>query len=181
VNITGVFEKYVAGCDRQSFVYELNKYGGLKSTIEKLTQESDSLRKEVDSLQTQERDLNANNQRIITCLVHSRHTFDFLYGSVNSLRNEILGMVSIAAYMIYLMKLQFEHIENLKSNYTVGGGDEFASLTRAYKGDNTVSMQEIKKDVIKAIEVMQSKLDVNDVLTERLSNARLALMDNANN
>ena len=42
-------------------------------------------------------------------------------------------------------------------------------------------MQEIKKELIKAIEVMQSKLDVNDILSETLSNARLALADNANN
>jgi hypothetical protein len=91
-----------------------------------------------------------------------------LHGSVNSLRNEILGLVSTAAYITYLMKLQSEHIENLKLNYTVGCVDVFASLTRAYKGDKTVPMLEIKKEVIKAIEVMQGKLDVNDILMHDL-------------
>jgi hypothetical protein len=66
-------------------------------------------------------------------------------------------------------------------NYAVGRSDEFGSLTRAYKGEEPVSIQEIKKEVIKAIEVMQSKLDVNDALSKILSNALLALMDKANN
>ena len=136
INIAAVFEKYVAGIDRQSFVSELDKYGGLKSTIQKLSKESDELRKEVGSLQTQKRDLNMDNQRILSSLVHSRHTFDFLHGSVNSLRNEILGLVSIAAYITYLMKFRsLNHFQNLRLNYTSGAGDEFASLTRAYKGE----------------------------------------------
>jgi hypothetical protein len=42
-------------------------------------------------------------------------------------------------------------------------------------------MQDIKKEVIKAIEVMQSKLDATDSLTEILSKTRVALMDKANN
>ena len=81
INIAAVFEKYVAGIDRQSFVSELDKYGGLKSAIQKLTKESERLRKEVGLLQTQKRDLNADNQRILSSLVDSRHTFDFLHGS----------------------------------------------------------------------------------------------------
>jgi hypothetical protein len=174
VNIAAVFEKYVAGIDRQSFVSELNKYGGLKSAIEKLTKESHRLRKEVNSLQTQERDLNANNQRILTTLVHSRHTVDFLHGSVSALRNEILGMVSVAAYITYLMQLRFEYYQNLESNH-VTRRDEFVSLTRACIGEEPVSVQEIKKELIKAIEVMQSKLDVNDKLGEILSSTILAL------
>jgi hypothetical protein len=40
----------LAGIDRQSFVFELVKYGGLKAEIEKLTKELDRLRKEVDLL-----------------------------------------------------------------------------------------------------------------------------------
>ena len=181
INIAAVFEKYVAGIDRQSFVSELDKYGGLKSSIQKLTKESNELRKEVDSLQTQKRDLNVDNHRMLSSLVDSRHTFDFLHGSVNSLRNEILELVLIAAYITYSMSLQFESFQNLRLNYTTDAGTEFASLTRAYKGDKTVSMQEIKKEVIKAIEVMQGKLEVNDKLSESLSSTRLALMDKADN
>jgi len=181
VNLAAIFEKYVAGIDRQSFTSELEMYGGLKSAIQKLTYESDRLRKELGSLQTKKRELSIHNQRIIFSLVDSRHTFDYLHGSVNSLKIEILRLVSIAAYITYIMKVQFEHLQNLKLNNVVGGGGEFVSLTKAYKGEVPTSIQEIKKDVIKAIEVLRSKLDVNDRLNEILSNARVALMDKHNN
>jgi hypothetical protein len=177
VNIAAVFEKYVAGIDRQSFVSELEVYGGLKSAIQKLSKQSDTMRMEVGLLQTQNRDLKTDNQRILSSLINSRNAFDFMHGLVNSLRNEILGLVSISGYIACSIKLQFEYFEKLKSN----NGDEFASLSRAYKGGDSVSIQEIKKELIKAIEVMQSKLQVNDRLTDVLSNARLALMDKANN
>jgi hypothetical protein len=78
------------------------------------------------------------------------------------------------------MNSQVEYLQNLKSNNVGRGADEFVSLTRAYNGDEQVSIQEIKKDMLKAIEVMQSKLDLNDRLRETLSNARLALKDDAN-
>jgi len=44
INTATVFEKYVAGIDRQSFASELKTYGGLKSAIQKLTKESDRMR-----------------------------------------------------------------------------------------------------------------------------------------
>ena len=46
-------------------------------------------------------------------------------------------------------------------------------------GEESVSIQEIKKELIKAIEIMQSKLQVNDRLTDVLSNALLVLKDKA--
>jgi hypothetical protein len=61
--------------------------------------------------------------------------------------------------------LQFEYLEKLKSN----NGDEFAVLGSAYKGEQSVSIQEIKKELIKPIENMESKLEV-DRLTGALSN-----------
>jgi uncharacterized coiled-coil DUF342 family protein len=181
VNIAAVFEKYVAGIDRQSFVTELDKYGGLKSAIQKFTNESDSLRKEVGSLETQRRELNTDNQRMLSNIVDSRHTFDYLHGRVDSLRNEILGLLSAAGCITYLIKLQFNYLEDLRLNYAVDGGDEFVSLTKAYKGEEPVTVQEMKKEVIKAIELLRSKLDVNNKLSEILYNTRLALMDKANN
>jgi hypothetical protein len=176
VNIAAWFEKYVAGINRRSFVSELDKYGGLKLAIQKLTKESDRLRKELGSLQTQSRDLSADNQRMLSSLVDSRQTFDFLRGSIDSLRNGILGLVSIAAFVSHSSKMQFDYLHNLKLNYG-GSRDGFVSLTKACNGEDSVSIQEIKKEVIKAIEVMQSKLDVNDTLSQILSNARLALME----
>ena len=135
------------------------------------------MRTELGSLQTQNRDLNADYQRIISSLVNSRYTLDFTQGYINSLRNEILGLVSISAYITCSIGLQFEYLE-LKAN---NEDDEFVSLRRASKGKKSVSIQEIKKELIKAIEVIQSKLEINDRLTDVLSSTRLALMEKANN
>ena len=64
----------------QSFVSELEAYGGLKSAIQELSKQADKMRMELGLLQTQNRDLNADNQRIVSSLVNSRHTFDFMQG-----------------------------------------------------------------------------------------------------
>jgi DNA-binding transcriptional MerR regulator len=165
INIATVFEKYVAGKDSESFVSELEHYGGLKSVIQELSKQADKMRMELGSLQTQNRDLNAHNQRIISSLVNSTYTLDFMQGYINSL-------YSISAYITCSIGLQFGYLEKLKSD----NGGEFTSLSRAYKGEGTVSIQEIKKELVKAIEIMQSKLDVNDRLTDVLSDTRLALI-----
>ncbi|HXX96275.1 MAG TPA: hypothetical protein VEL11_04055 [Candidatus Bathyarchaeia archaeon] len=174
INIAAVFEKYVAK-DRQSFVSELENYGSLKSAIQELSKQSKKMKMELNLLQTQNQDLNKDNQRILSSLINSRHTVDFLHGLVYSLRNEILGLVLISAYIACPTK-SLEYLENLKSNK----GDEFASLRRAYKGEEGVSTQEIKKELIRAIDVVQSKLEMNDRLVDVLSSTRLALMENAN-
>jgi hypothetical protein len=65
-----------------------------------------------------------------------------MQGLVNSLRGEIVGLVSISAYIICAIGLQFGYLEKLKSS----NGDGFA-LGSAYKGEETVSIQEIKKRI----------------------------------
>jgi len=62
--------------------------------------------------------------------------------------------------------LQFEYLEKLKSN----SGDGFGS-PRTHKGEESIPIQEIKKEEIKAIENIESKLGVTDRPTEALSNA----------
>ena len=102
-----LFKKYIPGKDRESFVSELEVFGGLKSAIQ-----------------------------VLSSLINSIHTVDFLHGLVNSLRNEILGLVLIAASIVCSTKLQFEYLE-LKAN---NEDDEFVSLRRAYKGEKNVSI-----------------------------------------
>jgi hypothetical protein len=177
INIAAIFEKYVAGKDRESFVFDLEVYGGLKSAIQGLSTQSEKMKMEVNLLQTQNQDLNKDNQRILSSLINSRHTVDFLHGLVYSLRNEILGLVLISAYIACPTKLQFEYLE-LKAN---NEDHEFLSLRRAYKGDKNVSVPAIKKDVIKAIDVIKGKLEINDKLVELLSSTGVALMENASN
>jgi prefoldin subunit 5 len=150
IDIAAVFEKYVAAKDRQSFISDLEQYGGLKSSIQELAKQSDKLRTEVSLLQTQNRDLNADNQRIISSLVHSEHTLDFMQGLVNSLRNEILGLASISAYIICSIVLQFKYLEKLRSNT----GNEFTSVSKAYKGEESVSTQQIKKELVRDTDIL---------------------------
>ncbi|MGB6528482.1 MAG: helix-turn-helix domain-containing protein [Candidatus Nitrosopolaris sp.] len=175
INIAAVFEKYVTRKDRQSFVSEVENYGSLKSAIQELSKQSEKMKMDLNLLQTQNQDLNKDNQRILSSLINSRNILDFLHGFVNSLRNEILGLVLIAACIACPTKLQFEYLE-LKAN---DEDHEFLSLRRAYNGDKNVSILEIKKDMIKAIDVIQSKLEINDKLVELLSSTRVALMENA--
>jgi hypothetical protein len=152
INVAAVFEKYAIAKDRESFVSDLEYYGGVKSAIQELSMQYDKMRMEVSMLETQNRNLNVDNQRLISSLVNSGHTFDFMS-------------------MSYSVGLQFEYLKKLESN----NGDEFAELGNAYKGEESVS-HETEKELIKPIENMENKLDVKERLTGALSNVRPALI-----
>ncbi|MGC2570278.1 MAG: hypothetical protein WA364_02110 [Candidatus Nitrosopolaris sp.] len=140
INIAAVFEKYVTDKDRQSFVSELESYSSLKSAIQELSKQYEKIRTELGSIQIQNRGLKADNQRISSSLVNSRHTFDIMQDSINSLRSEISGLVSISADITRSIGLQFEYLEKLKSNSCDGFGSP-----RTHKGEESVPIQEIKK------------------------------------
>jgi phage host-nuclease inhibitor protein Gam len=175
INVSGIFEKFVGGLERQSFISELEKYGSLRAVMERLAKDSQRLKKDICSLQTQKQDLEESNKKVLLSLAESRRIFYYMTCSVKSSRAEILGLVWIAASVAYLIKMQFENVESLKLKHTVDVSDEFDSLRRAYRGGQSVSIQAIKKEVIMAIEVMQSKLGVNDELSEILSKTLIAL------
>ena len=216
IDTAAIFERYSAGGggggggDIRSLIAQLDKYGGLKSAIQDLTQQEDKLTKEVSSLQAQKQDLQIENQTMMSSLITSSSRVDFLNGEIYSLKNEIMRLLSIAAFiiMIYLMRPQFRDLRELQLNSDddnasgAGGGGggvaglgeddnegEFASLIKAHKGE-AVPISEVKKGVTKAIEVMLSKLyyndnnnntdNTNDRLIAVLSNARLVLMGQEN-
>jgi len=108
INIANIFEKYVARKDGQSFVSDLENYGSLKSAIQELSKQYEKMKMEVNLLQTQNRDLNKDNQRINSSLANSRQAYV-------SLRSEIPELVSISADIRHSIGLQFEYIEKLKS------------------------------------------------------------------
>jgi predicted nucleic acid-binding Zn-ribbon protein len=121
INIAAIFEKYIAGKDRESFVSELQNYGCLKSATQELSKQYEKMKMEVNLLETQNRDSNKDNQRINSSLANSRHAFDFMQGLINSLRSEIPGLVSISADITRSIGLQFEYLEKLKSNILHSG------------------------------------------------------------
>ena len=47
INVASIFETYFTGIDRQSFISELDKYGGLKSAMQKLGEENKKLNDEI--------------------------------------------------------------------------------------------------------------------------------------
>ena len=71
--------------------------------------------------------------------------------------------ISISADITRSIGLQFEYLEKLKSN----SGDGFGS-PRTHKGEESVPIQEIKKEEINANE-NESKLGVTDRPAEALS------------
>lgn len=154
------------------FIAELDKYGSIKSTIEKLNHMEDKLRKDVASLEAQKQDLDKYNQTLLSNSVYSKQIIYFCRGLVDSYRNETVGLLSIVAFIMnFLLKPQFEELHNLN------GLGKFTPLLRAAKGE-AVPIIELKMAVIKAIEVIIDKLNANDdnKLVEILSELRLALM-----
>jgi len=70
--IVAIFENYVTDKERELFVSELEAYGGLKSALQELSKQAEKMRMEVSLLRAQNRDLNADNERIVSCLVLCR-------------------------------------------------------------------------------------------------------------
>jgi hypothetical protein len=172
INIAAIFERYAAGIDRHSFISDLEKYAGIKSAIQRLTQEADRLRKDAAWLKTQREALDLDNQRILSSSMCSRQIVSLLEGAAFSLRNEIIGLASICAFITHLLKPQFNDVQKLQSDHL----DEFAALSRSNKGE-AIPIKELKKAVSKAIEVLSSKIDPNDTLTSDLFNAYAALTE----
>jgi hypothetical protein len=156
-----MFEKYVAAAERQSFISDLQKYGGLKSAIQSLTQNLDTLGKEVALLKIQKEELHQDYQRTLSNSFHSRQIVNFLHGVAFSLRNDIMVLASIWAFIIYLLKSQVQDIHKLQLHPF----DEFEVLSKAIEGKESIPVKDIKKAVAKAIEVLLSKLEPNDSLT----------------
>jgi len=102
---------------------------------------------------------------MLSSLAESRRTFDFLNGLSFSSRNNILSLISTVTCLVYLRNLQFEYLQNMKT-------DQFESLSRAYNGEQGVSTKDVMRDLIKAIEFMQNKPDLNE---KALSNVRVTL------
>jgi hypothetical protein len=172
INIAAAIEKYAAGgantssaagsstTDKQSqLISDLEKYGGLKSTIERLTQHENMLTRDLELLSNQKQELEQNNQTIFSSYIHLSRTRDFLQGAAFSLRNEISSLAAIYTSMMSLLKLQFHDIEKQQSTHTF---NEFAALSGSSKGQD-VPIDEIKEDVIKAIEILMNKIDPDDV------------------
>ncbi|MFL6377463.1 MAG: hypothetical protein ACJ72R_08390 [Nitrososphaeraceae archaeon] len=163
INVADIIKKYGAvggddsNIDMQSLVSDLNKYGGLKSAIEGLTKTVDMLTKDAALLENQRQELDQDNQRILSSSIRLKGRVDFLEGSAVSLRNEVINLVLICIFIIYLIKFQFHNIQKLQLHQI----DEFIALSRSYKGED-VPIKDIKEALVKAIEVLLNRIGPND-------------------
>jgi len=178
INVAAVIEKYAAGganvsstpgsssTDKQpQLISDLEKYRGLKSTIEKLNQQESLLTKDIDSLKNQKQELEQNNQRTFSNYIRLSRTLDFLQGVAFSLRNEISSLALIYTSMMSFLRLQFHEMEKGKTAHQF---NEFGALSRSSKGED-VPINEIREDFIKALRVFLDKTgSYNDKLVSDL-------------
>ena len=71
-------------------------------------------------------------------------------------------------------------LKALHSNH-VDNDDEFAALSRSKRGEEDITIKEIKKAVMEAIQILLSKLDLNDTLTGDLFVAYASLNNRKEN
>jgi seryl-tRNA synthetase len=179
-NITSSNSKGSIGIEEiRLLIAELRTYGSIKSSIRQLSQKVDKLRNQIGSLRTEKQDLNAQNQTMFFTLQNLKQLIGFFSGSFVSLSSQIISLVSIMAYTIYLLNIEVERLQKSQddsSNHPPSCEDEFVSLTMAARGDD-VELPKLKVAVIKAIELTLEKLKGKDkeMTTEILSRARLAL------
>jgi peptidoglycan hydrolase CwlO-like protein len=167
INVANLIEKYAtlygarvdSNTDKKSIVSDLNKYGGLSSAIEGLSKKVDMLRKDLAFLENQKQDLEGDNQRMLSSSNRLRYIVSFLEGTAFSLRYEIINLVFICMYIIYLLEYQFHNAQNLQSHQL---NDEFAALSRYNKGEKDVPIKEIKDAVMKAIQVLLNRIGPDD-------------------
>ena len=99
----------------------------------------------------------------------------FFSGSSVSLKNEIVGLISVIAYMMYLLDVESKGLQKLQDNIGSHSDSEFIPLTMAARGE-VVDLQKLKVALVKAIEATLQKLNSNSKLNEILSKGRLALL-----
>ena len=142
--------------DRESLIRGLQRYGGIKTIIQELSQE-------IDELQTKKKDLNEQNQKMLSILVSSKPIVEFLNRSDNnySLSGDkdnvkILAMIASTLFLLYIRhfdvgKLLVGHLNELLNVPRMA--------TAAAQGE-AVSIQELKIAIGKAFEILSTKSDV---------------------
>lgn len=146
--------------DVQSLVSDLKKYGNIKSAVQALTSDLDSLKKEAAYLTSQNQDLKQENLRMFSSSINICRTVDFFQGAVFSLRNEIMNLVLIYLYITrYLIERPFHGGQKLQSADQFS--NEFEALSRSKNGED-VPILEIKRGVLKAIDILLNKVGPND-------------------
>src|SRR5215207_9314103 len=100
--------------ERQLLIDEIRKYGGIKSTIKKLTQQVGELRDEVASLEAQKQDPNTYNQKMCSTLVYSKQSLDVVV-SEGTVPKEFVPLIRAArGFPVGLPEFKASVMEALK-------------------------------------------------------------------
>ena len=153
INVSDIIEKLsplanavrgTRNIDMQSLVSDLNKYRDIKSAVQRLTENLESLKKETAFFVNQNYHLEQDNRRIFSNSIHLGRTFDFMQGAVFSLREEIINLISIYIFVTgHLHKVQSHNGEKTQS--APNQFSEFAALSRSKREEEDVQIDEIKK------------------------------------
>ena len=163
IDVGSIFERYFTGIDRQSLISELDKYGGLKIAIQKLSEESRKLNNKISTLKKEKQDLQIHNQKMISGLVYLNQQMFMLRGYIDSLRSEIIGLFFTITVIVHFIKSQIEGLQRLRFYYNI---HDFLPLIRAYNGEKDIRIQDIKLAVIKALEILLNSVDSNSKLRD---------------
>jgi predicted nucleic acid-binding Zn-ribbon protein len=148
--------------DRQSLIRGLQKYGGIKTIIQELNQQIDELNHQISELQTKKKDLDEQNQKMLSILAYSKPIVEFLNRSDNDYsvssdkdNVKIFAMIAYTLFMLYIRHLGIGKL-------LVGELNELVHVQRmaaaAAQGE-AVSIPELKIAIVKALEILMTKSD----------------------
>jgi hypothetical protein len=160
----------------QSLIDDIRQYGSVKSTNYHLAEQSDQLKKQVSSLQTQLLDLQSKNHKLLYSLQYSKKILDFFQESIDSLEKEAVRLFSFTTVVSMSFLLSINSSDGLKKLQDTNTHDEFESLRQSARGEQR-DLLELKVSVAKAIEhllLIMSRKD--NKLTRTLTEARLLLL-----
>jgi hypothetical protein len=157
----------------QSLIDDIRQYGSVKSTNYHLAEQSDQLKKQVSSLQTQLLDLQSKNHKLLYSLQYSKKILDFFQESIDSLEKEAIRLFSFTTVVSMSFLLSINSSDGLKKLQDTNTHDEFESLRQSARGEQT-DLPELKVSVAKAIEQLLLIMSRKDnKLTRTLTEARL--------
>ena len=156
--------------DKQSLTEDLKKYGDIISTIQELNQQADKLRNQIDQLQRRKQGLEGQNQKMLCILAYSEPVVEFLHGSDDhsfSNDNDNVKILEMIAFSLYILYLRYVGVEKLVEDDL---NKLFVRLSRAVaaRGEEAVSIPELKIVIAKALGVLIAKLDTNMQTDEKI-------------
>jgi hypothetical protein len=158
------------GTDKQSLVEDLKKYGNTISTTQELNQQADKLRNQIDELQRRGEGLEGQNQKMLSIVAYSEPFVEFLHASDDhsfSNDNDNVKILAMIAFTLYILYLRYAGIEKLVDDDL---NKLFVRLSRVVpaRGEEAVSIPELKIVIGKALRVLIAKLDTKTQADEKI-------------